>query len=317
MSGRAFVNFRVGDAEHAAVLIDQKLCRAFGEDKVFRSSRSMRAGTAFPPQLVAEASGCAVMLVVIGRRWLDIVDDAGRRRIDQPADWVRTELELALAASKPVIPVLTEDRKHLNEDDQLPASITALLDRHYLRLHHRSAELDLVRVVDEVRPYVVRRDGGTAMPQPAAPMLLTTLRPTRRSMDVKLGAAAINGLYYADSIVFRCDLYANDQIGAISFNLSKRYRRFEATAGVLDDAREADQVGVFKVVADGAVLATVTARQGEPRFLTADVTDVLSLRLEAHRPGTTASPLLAGANLTGGISNKLPELAWGNPVVHP
>jgi hypothetical protein len=49
------------------VLIDQKLCRVFGEDSVFRSSRAIPKGVVFPPVLVEEAGNCAVMLTVIGR----------------------------------------------------------------------------------------------------------------------------------------------------------------------------------------------------------------------------------------------------------
>jgi hypothetical protein len=40
------------------------------------------------------------------------------------------------------------------------------------------------------------------------------------------------------------------------------------------------------------------------------------MRLVAYRPGTTVSPLLAGANIAGGKSNRLPELALGNPTLY-
>lgn len=298
------------------MLIDQKLCRVFGADNVFRSSRSMPAGVIFPPRLVEEATNCVVMLVVIGHDWL-APDDTGKRRIDAPADWVRMEIELALAGSKPIIPVLVGDRPRLGVADNLPASIGDLVRYNYLRFHHRSAEYDLMHIVDEVRPHLGRRDHSTPTPRPTESVLLTTLQPTQRSPDVKLGAAEINGNYYGNSVVFRCDLFASDTRGSISFNLGKRYRRLEATAGVLDNAVESDQIGVFQVVADGVVCEEVTARQGDPRILTVDVTDVLNLKLVAHRPGTTEHPIMAGAMLAAGLSNKLPELAWGNPVVHP
>lgn len=314
--GKAFVNFRVGDVEQAAVLIDHKLCAAFGSDNVFRSGRSLRAGISFPPELVSEAANCAVMLVVVGGQWL-VKDDKGKRRIDAPADWVRTEIELALAGGRPVIPVLVDGRARLATDDALPASIAELVDRNYLRLSQRSAELDLIRIADEVRPHLDARDGSVNMPRPTAPTPLTSLRPTSRSQDIRLTAAEINGRYYAESVVFRCDLFASHPVGAVNYNLGKQYRRFEATVGVLDSAAEPHQVGMFKVVTDGMVRAKVAVQQGDPRVVTVDVTDVLSLRLEVHRPGTTPSPLLAGVNMTAGISNKLPELAWGNPILYP
>jgi hypothetical protein len=313
--GKAFVNFRVGDGDQAAVLIDHKLCAVFGSDNVFRSGRSIPAGISFPPELEREAANCAVMLVVVGGQWL-VRDGNNRRRIDAPADWVRTEIEHALGGGRPVIPVLVGGRGRLGVDDDLPPSIAELVERNYLRLGQRSAEADLARVADAVRPHLERQDGSLKLPRPKARTLLTSLRPTSRSQDIRLTAAQINGRYYADSVVFRCDLFASHPIGTVSFNLGKQYRRFEATVGVLDNAAEPNQVGVFQVVTDGMVRAKTATEQGDPRVVTVDVTDVLSLRLEAHRPGTNPNPLLAGVNMTAGISNNLPELAWGNPTLY-
>jgi hypothetical protein len=294
-----------------AVLIDEKLCRVFGPDRVFRASRSLPAGVAFPAELVAEATNCAAMLVVIGRDWLKPGDNG--RRIDAPADWVRTEIELALASGRPVVPVLVGDRPRLTAKDTLPATISTLVEHNYVRVHHRSTETDLLNLVDKLRPHV----DSDAPPRPTDSARLATFPPTQRSSDVRLGPATLNNRYYGDSIVFRPQLFANDVRGAIAFNLGRQYRRLETTAGVLDDAAEPGQVGVFQVLADGVMRMETTARHGEPRILNINVTDVLSLRLVAYRPGTTGHPALAGVRMAGGQSNKLPELAWGNPVVHP
>jgi hypothetical protein len=310
---KAFVNFRVGDGEDVAVLIDQKLCAVFGADRVFRSSRSMGAGTVFQPQLVAEATSCAVMVAVIGPRWL--AENGGVRRIDEPGDWVCTEIALAMANKKPVIPVFVGDRPKLESKDNLPTSIAELVNLQYRRLHHRSAELDLVRIVDDVRPHVTKH--GVQLPGPTEPVLLVSLGSTQRSSDLRFGSAQLNGTYFADSIVFRPSLFTAQPRSAISFNLGRRFRRLEVTVGVLDDAAEADQFGVFKVVTDRKANMQVTAKLGQPQLLSVDVSDVLNLRLEAHRPGTTAHPMMAGVNAAGGVSNKLPELAWGDPVVYP
>jgi len=310
---KVFVNFRVGDAEDTAVLIDQKLCQAIGAERVFRSSRAMHGGAIFPETLKAKAASCTVMLVVIGRHWL--VGGRDCRRIDAPADWVRTEIELALENDRQVIPILTGDRQRLGPEDKLPPEIAGLLDRQYLRFHHRSAEFDLQHIVDEVRYHV--SEPGVALPGAVNPVLLTNFRPTQRSADMRTGAAELGGRYFGDSFVFRPSLFAANTRGSVSFNLGRKYRRLEVTAGVLDDAAEAHQVGVFKVLADGAVRSQVTAMLGKPQLLNVDVSDVLNLQLEAHRPGTTSHPMMAGVLAAGGVSNKLPELAWGDPVVYP
>jgi hypothetical protein len=147
VAGKAFVSFRGGDAEEAAMLIDRCLCRLFGTDRVFRSGRPGRRGALFPPTLAAEAADCAVMVVVIGGRWL--AWHAGTRRIDDPEDWVRREIEVALDNDRPVVPVLTGDRRPLGPGDHLPPSLSGLLGLPHLRF--RAAEPDLARVIDEVR----------------------------------------------------------------------------------------------------------------------------------------------------------------------
>lgn len=293
--GKAFVSFRVGDADSVAELIDQGLCRTFGTDRVFRSSRAMHGGALFPPTLEAEAADCAVMIAVIGRHWL--TDRGGARRLDNPDDWVRREIEFALAGGRPLIPVLTDDRAPLGVADRLPESIAGLADRTYLRFTH---EPDLAQVIAEVRPHINGRPD---------PVRLVSLRPAQRSPDVRLGSAELGGVFHADSIVFRPIMFATHVRGMISFTLGMRYRTLTVTAGVLDDATEPEQVGVFTVIGDGRRLKQVTVTRGQPRRLTVDVTDVLNLKLEAYRPGTTTGP--------GARSPKLPELAWGDPIVRP
>lgn len=283
VNGKAFVSFRVGDAEDTAMLIDQRLCHAFGADRVYRSSRAMHAGALFPPTLEAEAAGCAAMVVVIGRRWL--AGNGGLRRIDNPEDWVRKEIEFALHNGRPVIPVLTADRPALGPNDELPDTITGLADRPQLRF--QSAERDLARIADKVRPHVA------SVARPDRPVRLTSLRPTHRSSGVRLGTAEINGDYHDDSIVCLA--------GTISFDLGMRFRRLEVTAAVLTGATRS---GVFTILGDGRTLAQVTTTSGSPRKLTVDITDVLTLRLSAHRPDS-------------GEPDSSPELAWGDPMVYP
>ncbi len=45
------------------------------------------------------------MLVGIGDRWLEVRDAGGQRRLDDPQDFVRLEIEGALSREVPVVPV--------------------------------------------------------------------------------------------------------------------------------------------------------------------------------------------------------------------
>ena len=62
-------------------------------------------------------NNCAVLLAVIGRDWLEMKDAQGRRRLDDPDDVMRVEIEAALKRDVPVIPVLIDDAKTPKSSD--------------------------------------------------------------------------------------------------------------------------------------------------------------------------------------------------------
>src|SRR5262249_30582965 len=78
---------------------------------------------------------CDVLLAVIGPGWLTSVDARGLRRLDNPADFVRIEIEAALARDIRVIPVLVDGAPMPAEQD-LPDALRSLADRNAVRLAH-------------------------------------------------------------------------------------------------------------------------------------------------------------------------------------
>ncbi|XVV00173.1 TIR domain-containing protein [Actinosynnema sp. CA-248983] len=101
--GGVFVNYRNEDEPWVAALIDLYLSGRFGRGQVFRASRSVGPGD-FQPQLVRRVRDSSVLLAVIGRAWADPA--AGGRRLRDPEDWVRREIEMAFESGVEVIPVL-------------------------------------------------------------------------------------------------------------------------------------------------------------------------------------------------------------------
>lgn len=51
---------------------------------------------------------CDVLLAFIGDQWVKLTDEQGRRRIDDPNDFVAKEIQVALTRDVRVIPVLVE-----------------------------------------------------------------------------------------------------------------------------------------------------------------------------------------------------------------
>ncbi len=58
----------------------------------------MPFGVNFKKHLEGVVQQCAVELVLIGKQWLDITDENGQRRLDNPRDFVRIEIEVGVGA---------------------------------------------------------------------------------------------------------------------------------------------------------------------------------------------------------------------------
>jgi len=88
-------------------------------------------GVDFTEYVRRAVGSCDVLLAFSGDRWLDLTDESGRRRIDDPADWVVQEIRVALARDVRVIPVLVEGAA-MPTPAQLPESLWSLVNRQAL-----------------------------------------------------------------------------------------------------------------------------------------------------------------------------------------
>jgi hypothetical protein len=74
-------------------------------------------------EVITRAGGsCDVLLALIGDEWLTITDEHGRRRLDDPDDFMRLEIEAALTRNVRVIPILV-DGVRMPRVAELPASL--------------------------------------------------------------------------------------------------------------------------------------------------------------------------------------------------
>jgi hypothetical protein len=170
--GRIFISYRRRDASYPAAWLLDQLTARFGSDRVFMDVDSIEPGDDFA-EVIADAVGsCAVLLAVIGDRWLAAADENGQRRLDDPGDFVRLEIEAALARGVRVIPVLM-DGARVPSPDRLPAGLAALARRQAAQLSHARFSSDLTSLLNVL-------DRALA---PAA-------RPVRRQMPARTGVAS-------------------------------------------------------------------------------------------------------------------------------
>lgn len=120
-----FISYRRSDSNDVSGRIYDRLSAHFGATSVFKDVHSIPYGVDFATYIRQELSQCKVLLAVIGPTWLT-VERQGQRRLDDPADWVRIEVQSALENKGiTVIPLLVSGADRLIKA-QLPEELRPL-----------------------------------------------------------------------------------------------------------------------------------------------------------------------------------------------
>ncbi len=167
-----FISYRRNDAEGEAGRLFDDLVREFGDQSVFMDVSTIQAGRDFRKVIDESVATCGVLLSIMGVNWLDAKDEAGERRLDDPADFVRLETASALKRDIPVIPVLVRGAK-MPRADALPDDLKDLAYRNGAELTHARWSSDVQLLIKALRPFVGESKGApaspsTSVPQPAA-----------------------------------------------------------------------------------------------------------------------------------------------------
>jgi hypothetical protein len=157
-------------AAHAGRLYDAMVSR-FGEENVFMDV-DLAPGVDFAKRITEVVSGCLALIVVMGPNWATVEDGDGQRRIDDPADFVRLEVETGLGRSDVTpIPVLVGGARMPHRED-LPPGLQPLARRNALELSDGRWGYDVSRLfaaLDDLLPGNARAGNLQAPEQPPAP----------------------------------------------------------------------------------------------------------------------------------------------------
>ncbi len=147
--GRIFISYRRTDSAGYAGRIYDRLTAHFGVDAVFMDVDTIEAGVDFVEVLQNAVQSCDVLVALIGRRWLNIKDVNGKRRLDNPEDFVRVEIAAALDRDIRVIPVLV-DGAPMPLSTELPGNLKPLARRNALQVNHHSFNADAYRLISQL-----------------------------------------------------------------------------------------------------------------------------------------------------------------------
>jgi TIR domain len=145
-TGRIFVSYRREETAYPAGWLFDRLSEHFGGGQIFKDVDSIELGDDFIEEINTAVGSCDVLLALIGEQWLTITDEEGRRRLDDPKDFVRLEVEAALDRKVRVIPILI-DGATMPRAEELPPSLARLVRRQALDLSPSRFEFDTSRLI--------------------------------------------------------------------------------------------------------------------------------------------------------------------------
>jgi hypothetical protein len=168
-----FVSYRRQDTQSATGRLCDKLQAHFGADQVFHDIESIESGSDFAATIASKIAASSVVLVMIGRHWIDATSDDGRSRLFDPRDYVRLEIAAALQHGVPVIPVLVEGAA-IPSPSKLPEPIAALATRQVHEITEQRWQYDSDLLVKQIEHFVPPE--GTPTPEGASALGQTLLQ---------------------------------------------------------------------------------------------------------------------------------------------
>lgn len=168
-----FICYRRDDSAAVAGRIYDRLSQKFGKSAIFKDVDSIPLGVNFRNHLDSVVKQCDVVLVLVGDKWLDDAKGIEKRRINNPRDFVRIEVESALRRDIPVIPLLIENAEMPSEDD-LPSELKEFAYRNGMSIRHDPYfHRDMDRLIESLESVF---DGSGTREKPNSPPISQSSR---------------------------------------------------------------------------------------------------------------------------------------------
>ena len=227
MLGGVFISYRREDSGGYAGRIYDRLAGVLGSDNVFFDVDSIAPGVDFVDTLSERVGRCDALVALIGKQWLTIADANKRRRLDDPNDFVRIEIEAALNRGIRVIPVLVDGATLPNSQD-LPPSLEKLPRRQGIEISLARFDSDverLNRALAELEeelgggasggpdhagtPTLAKGDGPAPSSAASAPRPLMASTPPSDAKSWRRTVPLAGAILGAGAIIAAALLYAN------------------------------------------------------------------------------------------------------------
>ncbi len=183
-----YISYRWSDEPEIAGRLYDRMSAHLGKETVFIDTQDIRAGQDYVQKINEEVLRSRILLVVIGKGWLDARDGAGNRKIDRPQDSLRHEISTALSRDILVVPVMVNDATVPKPED-LPQTLRSLVRRQAYKLTEEHFDQDVVALVRTLER-VVKRGSRTG------PVLNAVPRSGLEKLGVGIGSGPKGGVQW-------------------------------------------------------------------------------------------------------------------------
>jgi len=151
--GGIFISYRREGGSGYAISLYDRLVKQFGQEQVFKDIEAIQPGTDFEKEIEGAVSSCDVLIAMIGKTWLISKDDMGNRRLDNPEDFVRIEINTALERNIRVIPVLVGGAT-MPKAQELPDNLVNLTKRQAMEISDKRFHSDMDALIQSIKSVV-------------------------------------------------------------------------------------------------------------------------------------------------------------------
>lgn len=163
--GTIFINYRKDDSNWNALALYNDLQKYFKKEQLFKDFNAILPGDDFVVSIQNALNKCNVLLVVIGKNWLYMEGVDGKRRLDDPDDFVRLEVATALERGISVVPVLF-DGTPMPKPEELPENLRLLCRRQFIEIDPKRFEDDVRNLAEALKKILPAEDPHPNPPKP-------------------------------------------------------------------------------------------------------------------------------------------------------
>lgn len=180
-----FISYRRDDSAPYAGRLYDRLTARFGKGQVFMDIDQIDPGEDFVEVIDRKVGACGVAVVLIGKAWLNTSDAEGKRRLDDPEDFVRLEVAAALKRNIRVLPVLVGGAT-MPKMQQLPAPLAMLSRRNAFEISDSRFHTDVDKLIEALER------AASAEEEPSGTSAsLRRPRWSTKSLAIAAGAAVV------------------------------------------------------------------------------------------------------------------------------